>query len=132
MRGENLGVGEGHVDFGGSSVVHMAGGVMAFVTGALLGPRRGEYNADGTVNAIPVHNIPMALIGTFILAFGWFGFNAGSTLAGSDLRIGVIATNTMLAGAAGGVTSMLYMWLKHGTPDPSMMTNGTLAGFASI
>jgi len=74
----------------------------------------------------------MALIGTFILAFGWFGFNAGSTLAGSDLRIGVIATNTMLAGAAGGVTSMLYMWLKYGKPDPSMMANGTLAGLVAI
>src|SRR5437660_3380985 len=102
MLGKNLGLGHGHVDFAGSSVVHMTGGVMAFVTAALLGPRRGKYNADGSVNAIPGHNIPMALIGTFILAFGWFGFNAGSTLAGSDLRIGVIATNTMLAGAAGG------------------------------
>src|SRR5439155_133614 len=76
--------------------------------------------------------IPTALIGTFILAFGWFGFNAGSTLAGSDLRIGVIATNTMLAGAAGGITAMLYMWLKYGKPDPSMLANGTLAGLVAI
>src|SRR6266403_425593 len=104
----------------------------AFVAPALLGPRRGKYNADGSVNAIPGHNSPMALIGTFILAFGWFGFNAGSTLAGSDLRIGVIATNTMLAGAAGGITSMLYMWFKYGKPDPSMMANGTLAGLVAI
>src|SRR3989440_105018 len=81
MLGKNLGLGHGHVDFAGSSVVHMTGGVMAFVAAALLGPRRGKYNADGSVNAIPGHNIPMALIGTFILAFGWFGFNAGSTLA---------------------------------------------------
>src|SRR5881398_504481 len=132
MLGKNLGLGHGHVDFAGSSVVHMTGGVMAFVTAALLGPRRGKYNADGSVNAIPGHNIPMALIGTFILAFGWFGFNAGSTLAGSDLRIGVIATNTMLAGAAGGITSMLYMWLKYGKPDPSMVANGTLAGLVAI
>jgi Amt family ammonium transporter len=132
MLGKNLGLGHGHVDFAGSSVVHMTGGVMAFVTAALLGPRRGKYNADGTVNAIPGHNVPMALVGTFILAFGWFGFNAGSTLAGSDLRIGVIATNTMLAGAAGGITSMLYMWLKYGKPDPSMMANGTLAGLVAI
>jgi len=132
MLGKNLGLGHGHVDFAGSSVVHMTGGVMAFVTAALLGPRRGKYNADGSVNAIPGHNIPMALIGTFILAFGWFGFNAGSTLAGSDLRIGVIATNTMLAGAAGGITSMLYMWFKYGKPDPSMMANGTLAGLVAI
>src|SRR2546429_2047829 len=101
MLGKNLGLGHGHVDFAGSSVVHMTGGVMAFVTAALLGPRRGKYNADGSVNAIPGHNIPMALIGTFILAFGWFGFNAGSTLAGSDPRIGGTATKTMLAGGAG-------------------------------
>src|SRR6266550_3802119 len=132
MLGKNLGLGHGHVDFAGSSVVHMTGGVMAFVTAALLGPRRGKYNADGSVNAIPGHNIPMALIGTFILAFGWFGFNAGSTLAGSDLRIGVIATNTMLAGAAGGLTAMVYVWLKWGKPDPSMLANGTLAGLVAI
>src|SRR6266498_2186566 len=132
MLGKNLGLGHGHVDFAGSSVVHMTGGVMAFVTAILLGPRRGKYNADGSVNAIPGHNIPMALIGTFILAFGWFGFNAGSTLAGSDLRIGVIATNTMLAGAAGSVTSMLYMWLRYGKPDPSMVANGMLAGLVAI
>src|SRR2546421_10945704 len=128
MLGKNLGLGHGHVDFAGSSVVHMTGGVMAFVTAALLGPRRGKYGADGSVKAIPGHNIPMALVGTFILAFGGVGFNAGSTLAGSDLRIGVIATNTMLAGAAGGGTSMLYMWLKDGKPHPPMMANGTLAG----
>src|SRR2546422_7921827 len=132
MLGQNVGLGHGHVDFAGSSVVHMTGGVMAFVTAWLLGPRRGKYNADGTANAIPGHNIPMALVGTFILAFGWFGFNAGSTLAGSDLRIGVIATNTMLAGAAGGVTAMLYMWRKYGKPDPSMLANGTLAGLVAI
>src|SRR6266496_4278028 len=83
MLGKNLGLGHGHVDFAGSSVVHMTGGVMAFVTAILLGPRRGKYGADGSVRAIPGHNIPMALVGTFILAFGWFGFNAGSTLAGS-------------------------------------------------
>src|SRR5256884_1387084 len=132
MLGKNLGLGHGHVDFAGSSVVHMTGGVMAFFAAALLGPRRGKYNFDGSANAIPGHNIPMELAGTFILAFGWFGFNAGSTLAGSDLRIGVIATNTMLAGAAGGITAMLYMWIKYGTPDPSMLANGTLAGLVAI
>src|SRR6266702_2583834 len=132
MLGKNLGLGHGHVDFAGSSVVHMTGGVMAFVTAILLGPRRGKYNRDGTANAIPGHNIPMALVGTFILAFGWFGFNAGSTLAGFDLRIGVIATNTMLAGAAGSITAMLYMWFKYGKPDPSMMANGALAGLVAI
>lgn len=130
--GTNLGLGHGHVDFAGSSVVHMTGGVMALVGGALIGPRRGKYNADGSANAIPGHNIPMALVGTFILAFGWFGFNPGSTLAGSDLRIAVIATNTMLAGAAGSITAMLYMWWKYGKPDPSMIANGALAGLVAI
>jgi len=130
--GVNLGLGHGHVDFAGSSVVHMTGGVIALVGAWLIGPRRGKYNADGTPNAIPGHNIPMALVGTFILCFGWFGFNPGSTLAGSDLRIGVIATNTMLAGAAGSVTAMLYMWWKYGKPDPSMMANGALAGLVAI
>src|SRR6266568_3709848 len=130
--GSNLGLGHGHVDFAGSSVVHMTGGVIALVGAWLLGPRRGKYNRDGSANAIPGHNIPMALVGTFILCFGWFGFNPGSTLAGSDLRIGVIATNTMLAGAAGGVTAMIYMWTKYGKPDPSMLANGTLAGLVAI
>src|SRR3989442_10947047 len=110
----------------------MTGGVIALVGAALLGPRRGKYNADGTPNAIPGHNIPMALVGTFILCFGWFGFNPGSTLAGSDLRIGVIATNTMLAGAAGSVAAMLYIWRKYGKPDPSMMANGALAGLGAV
>jgi Amt family ammonium transporter len=130
--GANFGLGHGHVDFAGSSVVHMTGGVIALVGAWLIGPRRGKYNADGSVNAIPGHNIPMALIGTFILAFGWFGFNPGSTLAGTDLRIGVVATNTMLAGAAGSITAMLYMWLKYGKPDPSMIANGALAGLVAI
>jgi Amt family ammonium transporter len=111
----------------------MTGGVMAFVGAWLIGARKGKYNKDGTPNAILGHNIPMALIGTFILAFGWFGFNAGSTLAGSDLRIGVIATNTMLAGAAGSVAAMLFMWLRAGgKPDPSMVANGALAGLVAI
>jgi ammonium transporter, Amt family len=130
--GSNLGLGHGHVDFAGSSVVHMTGGVIALVTAKLLGPRRGKYNKDGSVNAIPGHNIPMALFGTFVLCFGWFGFNAGSTLAGSDLRIGVIATNTMLAGAAGSMTAMIYMWARYGKPDPSMLANGVLAGLVAI
>jgi Amt family ammonium transporter len=130
--GANLGLGHGHVDFAGSSVVHMTGGVIALVGAALIGPRRGKFNGDGTPNPIPGHNIPMALVGTFILCFGWFGFNPGSTLAGSDLRIGVIATNTMLAGAAGSVAAMLYMWSKYGKPDPSMLANGALAGLVAI
>ena len=130
--GRNVGLGHGHVDFAGSSAVHMTGGVLALIAGRLIGPRRGKYNADGTANAIPGHNIPMAMVGTFILAFGWFGFNAGSTLSGTDSRIAVIATNTMLAGSAGAVTAMLYVWRLYGKPDPSMLANGMLAGLVAI
>ncbi|HSC72289.1 MAG TPA: ammonium transporter, partial [Candidatus Methylomirabilis sp.] len=130
--GKNFGFGHGYVDFAGSSVVHMTGGVTALAGALVLGPRIGKYTTDGKPNAIPGHNIPMALTGVFILAFGWFGFNAGSTLAGTDLRIGVVATNTMLASASGAIAAMLYMWLKYGKPDPSMAGNGMLAGLVAI
>lgn len=131
--GSNFGIGHGTVDFAGSSVVHMTGGVLAFVGAAMIGPRLGKYNKDGSPNAIPGHNIPMAVIGCFILAFGWFGFNPGSTLAGGDLRISVIAVNTMIASATGAFASMLYMWwFKTKKPDPSMMINGMLAGLVAI
>ncbi|MEK7376642.1 MAG: ammonium transporter, partial [Candidatus Margulisiibacteriota bacterium] len=131
--GRNFGLGHGHVDFAGSSVVHMTGGVLALVGAWILGPRIGKYNKDGSPNAIPGHNIPMAIIGTFILAFGWFGFNPGSTLAGTDLRIGIVAVNTMLASAAGAVAATLWMWtVRTKKPDPSMMANGLLAGLVAI
>lgn len=131
--GKNFALGHGHVDFAGSSVVHLTGGVLAFVGAKILGPRIGKYNEDGTPNAIPGHNIPFAIIGTFILAFGWFGFNAGSTLAGTDLRISVVAVNTMLASGAGAIVSALWMWGVRGDkPDPSMMCNGMLAGLVAI
>ncbi len=130
--GANFGLGHGHVDFAGSSVVHLVGGVAAFAGALVLGPRLGKYNKDGSSNAIPGHNIPMAIIGTFILAFGWFGFNPGSSLAGNDLRIGVVATNTMLASASGALIATVYMWFRFGKPDPSMMANGMLAGLVAI
>ncbi len=129
--GKNFALGHGHVDFAGSSVVHMTGGVAALAGAIVLGPRIGKYKG-GKVYAIPGHHIPMAVVGTFILAFGWFGFNAGSSLAGTDLRIGVIATNTMLASAAGSFSSMLYIWLLYGKPDISMICNGMLAGLVAI
>jgi ammonium transporter, Amt family len=131
--GTNFHLGHGHVDFAGSSVVHLTGGVLAFVGAKMLGPRIGKYNSDGSVNAIPGHNIAMAVIGTFILAFGWFGFNPGSTLAGGDLRISVVAVNTMIASATGAVMATLWMWFIRGKkPDPSMMCNGMLAGLVAI
>lgn len=131
--GTNFGLGHGHVDFAGSSVVHMTGGVLALVGAIIIGPRIGKYNKDGSPNAIPGHNIPMAIVGAFILAFGWFGFNPGSTLAGTDLRISVVAVNTMIASATGAAASMLYMWLfKTKKPDPTMMINGLLAGLVAI
>jgi Amt family ammonium transporter len=125
-------LGHGHVDFAGSSVVHMVGGVAALAGAIAIGPRVGKYGKDGTVNTIPGHNIPMALLGCFILAFGWFGFNPGSTLAGSDLRISVIAVNTMLASASGAVIAAFYMKAKYGKWDPGMMANGMLAGLVAI
>jgi Amt family ammonium transporter len=98
----------------------------------VLGPRIGKFTKSGKPVAIPGHHIPMAIVGTLILAFGWFGFNAGSTLSGTDFRIAVIATNTMLASAAGAVSAMIYVWWRYGKPDPSMMANGMLAGLVAI
>lgn len=130
--GSNFGLGHGHVDFAGSSVVHMTGGVAALFGAKILGPRIGKYNKDGTPNPIPGHNIPMALLGTFILAFGWFGFNPGSTLAGTDTRIAIVAVNTMLASASGAFAAALYVWARFGKPDPTWMANGMLAGLVAI
>ncbi len=130
--GTNFGLGHGTLDFAGSSVVHMTGGVAALVGAMILGPRIGKFDKDGKPRAIPGHHIPMAITGCFILAFGWFGFNAGSTLAGGDLRIGIIATNTMLASASGALFAMFYMWKFYGKPDVSMSANGLLAGLVAI
>jgi Amt family ammonium transporter len=130
--GRNFGLGHGVLDFAGSSVVHMVGGVSALAGAKALGPRIGKYRKDGTPNAIPGHHIPMAIVGCLVLFFGWFGFNTGSTLAGTDLRIGVIAVNTMLSSAAASFSAMLYMWLIYGKPDLSMCANGLLAGLVAI
>jgi Amt family ammonium transporter len=128
------GLGHGHVDFAGSSVVHMQGGVIALIFAILIGPRLGKYDKNGKlVHPIVPHSIPMVMLGTFILAFGWFGFNPGSTLAGTDLRIGVVAVNTMLASATGALAATLWMWwVRTKKPDPSMMCNGMLAGLVAI
>jgi Amt family ammonium transporter len=132
--GTNFGLGHGHVDFAGSSVVHMQGGVIALIFAWLIGPRYGKYDANGKiVHPIVPHNIPMVMLGTFILAFGWFGFNPGSTLAGTDLRIAVVAVNTMIAGSSATMSCLLWMWwFRTKKPDPSMMCNGMLAGLVAI
>ena len=96
-RLSSWGLGHGAVDYAGSGVVHMQGGALAFITALMIGPRIGKYDKDGKVNPIMAHNIPMVMLGTFILAFGWFGFNAGALWRASDGRIGIIAVNTMLA-----------------------------------
>jgi Amt family ammonium transporter len=132
--GANFGLGHGHVDFAGSSVVHMQGGVIAFIFCWLIGPRYGKYDASGKlVHPIVAHNIPLVMLGTFILAFGWFGFNPGSSLAGTEVRIAVVAVNTMLASATGALGATLWMWwVRTKKPDPSMMCNGMLAGLVAI
>ena len=130
--GKNFGLGHGVLDFAGSSVVHMVGGVSALAGAIVLGPRIGKFRADGTPKAIPGHHIPMAIIGCLILFLGWFGFNTGHTLAGGDLRVGVIAVNTMLASAAASFSAMAYMWLCYGKPDLSLSANGLLAGLVAI
>lgn len=130
--GYRLGLGHGAVDYAGSGVVHLQGGALAFITALLIGPRIGKYGKDGKVNPILPHDIPMVQLGTFILAFGWFGFNAGSSLAGGDGRIGIVAVNTMLAGMSATLSGIMYMWLRYGKPDPSMMCNSMLAGLVAI
>ncbi len=129
--GYRLGFGHGAVDYAGSGVVHLQGGSLAVITAWMLGPRIGKY-VNGQPQAILPHHIPMVQLGTFILAFGWFGFNAGSSLAGTDGRIGVVAVNTMVAGMAASLSGVIYMWNVYGKPDPSMMCNSMLAGLVAI
>src|SRR5438477_1406532 len=133
--GTNLGLGKGYCDFAGSGVVHAVGGITALAVCLIIGPRIGKFNRDGSSNPIIGHDISAVLIGCFILAFGWFGFNPGSTLGASGngaLRIGSIAVNTMLAGCTGTFGAILYMWALKGKPDASMSGNGLLAGLVAI
>lgn len=133
--GTNFGLGKGYCDFAGSGVVHAVGGLSALALAIIVGPRLGKFTRLGKPNALIGHDIVLVLTGCFILAFGWFGFNPGSTLGASgngSLRIGSIAVNTMLAGMAGGFGAMLYMWMRYGKPDASMSGNGLLAGLVAI
>lgn len=133
--GANFRLGHGYCDFAGSGVVHAVGGLTGLAVAMMVGPRLGKYNRNGSPNAIPGHDLVLVLTGCFILAFGWFGFNPGSTLGASGngaLRIGSIAVNTMLAGCTGSFGALLYMWIRYGKPDASMSGNGLLAGLVAI
>ena len=130
--GVNWGLGHGAVDFAGSGVVHAMGGVLALAGAMVLGPRIGKYDSQGRPKAMPGHSVPMVVAGTFILAFGWFGFNPGSTLAGTDLRISYVVVNTMLASMTGAMFSMFTLMAKGQKPDSTMMCNGMLAGLVAI
>lgn len=123
----------GFADFAGSTVVHLVGGAAALIGTVILGPRTGKYNPDGTPNAIAGHSIPLASLGVFILWFGWFGFNPGSTLSvGNGELIARVAINTNLAAALGGIFAMITVWKLFGKPDLSMAMNGALAGLVAI
>src|SRR5687767_3097897 len=130
--GNNVDIGLGYVDFAGSGVVHAMGGMAALTGAIVLGPRIGKFAADGTPQTLPGHHIPMAMLGTFILLFGWFGFNAASTLAATDVQFAVVATNTAIAGAFGATIAMFWIMMRNGKPDPGMMANGMLAGLVAI
>jgi Amt family ammonium transporter len=130
--GTNFGLGHGHVDFAGSSVVHMTGGMTALAGAVVIGPRMGKFRKDGTTALMEGHNLPMAIMGTFVLAFGWFGFNAGSTLAATDVRIAEVAANTGIASATGALTALFYVWQRHRRPDVAMACNGMLGGLVAV
>jgi Amt family ammonium transporter len=133
--GANFGLGKGYCDFAGSGVVHAVGGLSALAIAIILGPRIGKFSRTGKPQVILAHDIVMVITGCLILAFGWFGFNPGSTLGASgsgNLRISSIAVNTMLASATGLMSAMLYMWLVYSKPDASMTGNGFLAGLVAI
>ncbi|MBN1369477.1 MAG: ammonium transporter [Dehalococcoidaceae bacterium] len=128
----NLDFGLGHLDFAGSGVVHAMGGFIGLAGAIVLGPRIGKYGKDGKPRAIPGHNVVLAALGTFLLWFGWFGFNAGSTLSAHELRISVIAVNTALSASAGSLTAMLAVYLKTRKWDVPMGLNGALAGLVAV
>ncbi|MFN8021926.1 MAG: ammonium transporter [Acidimicrobiales bacterium] len=129
---DTMSLGAGYVDFAGSGVVHAVGGAAALAGAIVLGPRIGKYGADGKPKAIPGHNIPMAITGCFILLFGWFGFNAASTFAATDIQFATVAANTAIAGAVGATVAMFYITKRTGKPDPGMMVNGMLGGLVAI
>ncbi|MFC0213018.1 ammonium transporter [Paenibacillus chartarius] len=122
----------GMIDFAGSAVIHALGGFSALAAAILVGPRIGKFGSDGSVNIVPPSNLPLASVGAFILWFGWFGFNSGSTLSATNSSIGHIAVTTMLAAAAGSATCILFTMLRYRKADPPMVINGALAGLVGI
>ena len=124
----------GFNDFAGSAAVHAMGGFSALAAAIVLGPRIGKYSKEGNSNTIPGHNLPLASVGAFILWFGWFGFNPGSSLGavGNWELIGAVVVNTFLASAAGGIATMFYTYFSYGKIDITMVINGILAGLVSI
>ncbi len=121
----------GFIDFAGSTVVHSVGGACALAGIMVVGPRYGRFGKDGTPRLIAGHNIPLAALGVFLLWFGWFGFNAGSTLI-ANASIGRIAVNTTIAPAAGAIAAMISMWFVQGRPDVGITLNGSLGGAVGI
>jgi ammonium transporter, Amt family len=131
--GDSLKLGHGYVDFAGSGVVHAVGGMAALAGALVLGPRIGKYGPDGKPRTLAPHHLPMAMLGTFILLFGWFGFNAASTFSATDNRFTIAAVNTGIAAAFGAVAGMLLlMYTGAKKPDPAGMINGMLAGLVAI
>ncbi len=124
--------GAGHIDFAGSGVVHAVGGFVGLAGAIVLGPRFGKFARDGKPKAIPGHSMTLAALGTFILWFGWFGFNPGSTFSAHQLRIAVIAVNTNMAAAAGAAAALLLVYFKTKKWDVGMMLNGCLAGLVAV
>jgi Amt family ammonium transporter len=122
----------GFLDFAGSTQVHSIGGWAALAGVYILGPRIGKYGPGGKINAIPGHNMSLATIGCFVLWFGWFGFNPGSTMAANAADISEIAITTNLAAAAATLTATITAWLLLGKPDLGMTLNGALAGLVAI
>ena len=126
----------GFSDFAGSGIVHMAGAAAALAGVLLLGPRKGKYNADGSVNPIPGANLPMATLGTFILWMGWFGFNGGSVLKLGDIAsansVAMVFLNTNAAAAGGAIAALIVARLMFGKADLTMLLNGALAGLVAI
>ncbi len=130
--GSTMNLGHGYVDFAGSTVVHAVGGFCAMALAIVLGPRLGKFGPGGKIRAFPAHNVVYVVTGTFILLFGWMGFNPGSTLGATDLRISVVAINTNLAAVAGSAAAMLLWYFLFGKPDITMACNGMLAGLVAI